>query len=77
MDKAPREKKLTEIIIGGFAAHLYVNRRVNPPVYHYIVSRSRLDEPETLDWGQTDSLQAAEREARKCLKAHEHRRRTG
>jgi hypothetical protein len=56
-------KKLTH---GDFVCEITVNRKSNPMLFHYVVTRK--DSPEILEWGQTISVHAAIARAKASLK---------
>ena len=49
----------------GFLAEFFVNDRVDPPVYHYVVMRK--GSVEILGWGQERTAESAEKMARNCM----------
>ena len=51
----------------NFLAELFVNDKIDPPVYHYVVMRK--GSVEILGWGQEPSAKEAERAARNCIES--------
>ena len=43
---------------GRYQADLYVDPKLHPPIYHYIITRA--GEAEVLMWGQENSVEEAE-----------------
>lgn len=52
---------------GPYVADLFANDKVDPPVYHYIITCS--GSSEVLDWGQTFSMESSRRLAEEWLGA--------
>ncbi len=50
---------------GPYLADLFANDQVQPPVYHYIITRR--GSSEILDWGQTFSMDSSRRMAEEWL----------
>jgi hypothetical protein len=54
---------------GRFIADLFVNRELDPPMYHYIITAD--GDPEIVSWGQAVSMATAEREALRSMQQFE------
>lgn len=50
---------------GDYVADLFANTKVDPPVYHYIITKHGSNE--IVDWGQGFSLEAIRRDAQKWI----------
>jgi hypothetical protein len=50
---------------GDFQAEVYVDTKLHPPIYHYLITR--MGEAEVFMWGQTRSLEEARRAAQEYM----------
>jgi hypothetical protein len=50
---------------GGYEAEFYTDTSIQPPIYHYIITR--IDGRDILGMGQERSFPEAERAARECM----------
>jgi hypothetical protein len=55
-----------------FVADFYINKKVQPPTYHYIITK--IGSSEIISWGQKASWREAESEAMRCMKEQAKRR---
>jgi hypothetical protein len=63
---------ITETIYeGSYVADLFVNEKVQPPIFHYIITQK--GSSEILDWGQGFSMDAMREQAENWL-AHSAQR---
>lgn len=54
-------------LLDGYRAYFSRDIRIEPPVFHYIITKE--SSPEILVWSQTHSLKEALAEAKKYIKA--------
>lgn len=50
---------------GDFEAEIYIDTKLHPPIYHYLITRR--GEAEVLMWGQTRSLEEARHAAQEYM----------
>ena len=62
----PDPNKVQKLTQGDYEAAITVNRKSQPVLFHYVVTKK--DSPEILEWGQTVSVHAAIGKAKVALK---------